>query len=153
DDFENESLNDVIEICPHLKDAVKIPKLKKNLKNGSTNLMDAQCRKCISQDEGVQETLNSEEEEVLPQMWLCLACGKLHCSRYDKKHAIQHFEENGSHSIIMKLDATETWCYSCDKVVITSYGKNQVINQARNFILKVLKSGSFENNDIRSKLG
>ncbi|CAG8724694.1 43884_t:CDS:2 [Gigaspora margarita] len=148
DDLENGSLNDDIEICPHLKEAVKMNKLKKNLKNGSTNFVDAQCRTCVSQAEGIQETpdltdgdnITSEKETVRPQIWLCLACGKLHCGRYDKKHAIEHFEENKSHTVAMKLDMTETWCYSCDKPVIASAEKNQVINQARNFISKVFKS-------------
>ncbi|CAG8549827.1 24595_t:CDS:2, partial [Dentiscutata erythropus] len=148
DDLENGSLNDDIEICPHVREAVKINKLKKSINNKNTYIVDAQCKKCISQVEGIQETpdlmdgdnITSEKETVPPQIWLCLTCGKLHCGRYDKKHAIQHFNENKSHSIVMKLDTTEAWCYSCDKPVISPTGKNQVINQARNIISKVLKS-------------
>ncbi|CAG8538056.1 10276_t:CDS:10 [Dentiscutata erythropus] len=148
EDLENGSLNDDVEICPHVKEAVKVNKLKNNIKQGKTNLVDAQCGKCAPQVEGIQETpdltdgdnITSEKETVPPQIWLCLACGKLHCGRYDKKHAIQHFNETKSHTIAMKLDMTETWCYACDKPVISSTGKNQVINQARNVISKIFKS-------------
>ncbi|CAG8574886.1 2520_t:CDS:10, partial [Racocetra persica] len=147
DDLENGSPNDDIEICPHLKEAVKIQKLKKIIKNA--NLANAQCKECVQQAEDTQETpdltdgdnITSEKETVQPQIWLCLACGKLHCGRYDKNHAEQHFNKNKPHTIVMKLDMSmpETWCYSCDKQINSSTGKNQVISQARNTVLKVFK--------------
>ncbi|CAG8543933.1 9032_t:CDS:10 [Racocetra fulgida] len=92
DDLENGSLNDDIEICPHLKEAVKIQKLKKIIKKA--NLANTQCEECVRQAEDTQETpdltdgdnITSEKETVQPQIWLCLACAPVHESNVSTKN-------------------------------------------------------------------
>ncbi|KAI9330969.1 hypothetical protein BDR26DRAFT_689082 [Obelidium mucronatum] len=52
----------------------------------------------------------------MPNLWLCCTpkCNTIGCSRATNQHGLRHFEES-SHSISMKIDTVEFWCYTCMK--------------------------------------
>lgn len=80
--------------------------------------------------------------ELSSNLWLCLSCGNLGCGRrnYDGSggngHALEHFEKNKNHSIVVKtgtitpeggackyilyynLPLTAVFCYTCCEDVI-----------------------------------
>lgn len=48
--------------------------------------------------------------------WLCLKCGKVHCSRYIQEHAVLHFEETG-HCLAMSINSSSAYCYTCNEYI------------------------------------
>ena len=81
--------------CPHvLKDnLITIEKFKEipfdNLK----------CQKC------------DEKEEL----WICLHCGLVFCSRYKNSHFVEHNKENKDHLLCLGIMDLSIWCYDCMK--------------------------------------
>ena len=45
--------------------------------------------------------------------WLCLQCGTTRCSRYVKKHQLEHAAIAG-HPTALSLSDLSTWCFRCD---------------------------------------
>lgn len=64
-------------------------------------LIDATfCQKCADCD-------------AIDELWLCLVCGEARCGRYQKKHALEHFQTTGHHLAVGLADLS-TWCYLCN---------------------------------------
>jgi len=63
--------------------------------------------------------------------WLCLSCGKIHCSRYVNNHGEEHWlftlltdgDEGIGHCLTISLQDLSVWCYLCK-----SYIKNTRLN-------------------------
>lgn len=49
-------------------------------------------------------------------LWQCLVCGKIGCSRYEAKHAFSHYEDTG-HSFAMDMASKRVWDYAGDGYV------------------------------------
>lgn len=49
-------------------------------------------------------------------LWICLICGNVGCGRYNKKHAIEHFEAE-SHCFAMDISTQRVWDYAGDNYV------------------------------------
>jgi BRCA1-associated protein len=49
-------------------------------------------------------------------LWICLICGNIGCGRYDKKHAIEHYERE-SHCFAMDIATQRVWDYAGDNYV------------------------------------
>ena len=45
---------------------------------------------------------------------VCLYCLNHGCGRYDKQHALLHYDRNIDHEITLNLKTFMIWCYECD---------------------------------------
>ncbi|PRP83497.1 hypothetical protein PROFUN_04371 [Planoprotostelium fungivorum] len=59
-----------------------------------------------------------EDCHDLKENWLCLQCFKIHCSRYQKGHATQHYEKENTHPIAVSFRDLSVWCYECDSYIM-----------------------------------
>ncbi|CAG8562139.1 7742_t:CDS:10 [Acaulospora morrowiae] len=82
---------------------------------------------------------NRTDEENTPRIWICIHCARTSCGRDDEAHALKHYEENKNHAISMDLKEFSFWCYECDKEVIVSTGKNQVLADIHSQFRKAFK--------------
>lgn len=48
-------------------------------------------------------------------MNVCLTCLSALCGRYDRKHALSHYECNKEHSVTIQSKTLNVWCYECDE--------------------------------------
>ncbi|KAJ3023732.1 UNVERIFIED_CONTAM: Ubiquitin carboxyl-terminal hydrolase 33 [Siphonaria sp. JEL0065] len=74
-----------------------------------------------------------------PDLWMCLSpnCQSLACGRSRKQHAIHHASTT-SHSLSLKINNLEVWCYSCIKWVGNPYqplAEQQKLNQITSQLL------------------
>ena len=59
----------------------------------------------------------------LGENWLCLQCGKVHCSRYVNGHCAEHWEysktndDNEGHCIAVSFADLSVWCYECQSYI------------------------------------
>ena len=54
--------------------------------------------------------------DVSSDVWMCLTCGAVGCSRDKNKHALEHYEET-KHPIAICLNTKHCWCFACDEWV------------------------------------
>ncbi|XP_014292497.1 ubiquitin carboxyl-terminal hydrolase 3 [Halyomorpha halys] len=99
--------------CPHVNENVKIeaPITQKDTKEWL-------CAECSSTQ----------------QPWMCLYCGVVHCGRYVNRHALEHWEKQGNHSLCLDCVNLTVYCYCCQEYV----GNDTVsglINQLRGALL------------------
>ena len=87
-----------IKDCPHCEPA-NIRSLEALLAQGVT--VNTPCKQCPYQGE----------------VWLCLSCGEVHCSRYVQGHMSSHNAETG-HPIALSFADFSYWCYTCDSYVV-----------------------------------
>ncbi|KAK9729549.1 hypothetical protein K7432_000230 [Basidiobolus ranarum] len=69
-----------------------------------------------------QLSCSSDEcTEGVPDLWLCANdnCQFLGCGRWRGAHAYDHFKSTG-HSISLKLNTMELWCYHCNRWIGTN---------------------------------
>ncbi|KAL7712956.1 NAD-dependent deacetylase sirtuin-2 [Entamoeba marina] len=64
------------------------------------------------------------------EVWLCLECLKLHCSRFANSHALQHFNVKG-HPVVFNLSTFSFWCYECN-----SYVTNELLELLRETVIQ-----------------
>mmetsp|Transcript_10594 Transcript_10594/g.15512 ORF Transcript_10594/g.15512 Transcript_10594/m.15512 type:complete len:143 (+) Transcript_10594:817-1245(+) len=50
--------------------------------------------------------------------WVCLGCGHLSCSRYQKGHALEHYKQS-KHPIAISLYDLSFWCYECNDYIVS----------------------------------
>ena len=46
------------------------------------------------------------------EVWICLKCKEVFCSRYVNGHMVEHFEET-KHPICFSFADFSYWCYEC----------------------------------------
>lgn len=56
------------------------------------------------------------QESNYNNLWICLICGNIGCSRYNLKHAINHYEAT-QHCFAMDLKTQRVWDYAGDNYV------------------------------------
>ena len=54
---------------------------------------------------------------IAGEIWLCLACGEVFCSRYVQGHMSAHNMTDG-HPIAFSFADFSFWCYTCDSYVV-----------------------------------
>ena len=54
--------------------------------------------------------------DVSSDVWMCLTCGAVGCSRDKNKHALKHYEET-KHPFAICLNTKHCWCFACDEWV------------------------------------
>ncbi|CCF55637.1 hypothetical protein KAFR_0A01990 [Kazachstania africana CBS 2517] len=86
---------------------------------------NSQCPVCryssfrISRDSLLKQVGNSahcEDCNSNDNLWICLICGNIGCSRYNLKHAISHYETT-SHCFAMDMKTQRVWDYASDNYV------------------------------------
>ena len=79
--------------CPHLKKSKLIDKEKfKKIPFG-----ELKCQKC------------DESKEL----WICLICGEIFCSRYINGHFVEHKRDNPEHCLCLGAVDLSIWCFEC----------------------------------------
>ncbi|PKC02053.1 hypothetical protein RhiirA5_504255 [Rhizophagus irregularis] len=127
------------EQCIHIKDSVNIKKLENMILNLICS--DIKCVTCVKNSIESKKPSSSLQSQAI---WLCLACCKPHCSRFDEGHGVEHYEENVNHNISIDLKKFNAWCYECEFYVVPSLDKNQGIAQAQAVIKKYLRDVKIE---------
>ena len=84
---------DVKRDCPHIEkdNLIDINKFKQ------IEFEKLKCKKCDETNE----------------LWICLICGEVFCSRYINSHFIEHNKENPDHCLCIGLMDLSVWCYEC----------------------------------------
>ena len=72
------------------------------------------------------------------EIWICLSCSYVGCSRFCYGHSKSHYERN-HHPIVFNQKTMSFWCYECD---------NYVMNDT----LKILYEIALEDYEMNSKL-
>lgn len=101
--------------CPHVNENVKIeaPLTERDTKEWV-------CADCSSTN----------------QLWMCLYCGVIHCGRYVKRHALEHWQKLSNHTLCMDCINLTVYCYGCGEYV----GNDTVsglINHLRGLLLNL----------------
>ena len=52
------------------------------------------------------------------EVWVCLKCAQVCCSRYVQGHMALHNQDNPEHIIAMSFADFSYWCYECDSYVV-----------------------------------
>ncbi|KAK4874090.1 hypothetical protein RN001_013450 [Aquatica leii] len=111
---ENQNMN----VCPHIKQSVDMPKLRKTLQ------FHVECDKC-------KNTISNEldmdgDYEFDLSLWMCLKCGHQGCGRSKNKHALEHFNipRSDCHSLCVNTMNWNVWCYKCDNEININTKKN-----------------------------
>ncbi|KAG0276535.1 Ubiquitin carboxyl-terminal hydrolase 45 [Linnemannia exigua] len=147
-----------IEKCPHLKDAVKIPRIRKTLTATHPAADMDHCQGCLTQHAqfstiaqrmGVSLSMlaladpidNLLEPLPLDALWLCLACSEINCGRMFKKHALGHHDKiKNNHPLAINLGSMDVWCYDCDDQVVTSKDKNPILQECQTLLARSLQA-------------
>ncbi|KAF9288315.1 Ubiquitin carboxyl-terminal hydrolase 16 [Mortierella alpina] len=140
--------------CQHVKNAVKLPKLRKGLAH--LKVWD-HCQGCLDAEANARkqaqrlelsmtgrsssDTMESTVEALSPELlWMCLTCCEINCGRSIKKHALSHHAgKKNDHPLAVNLANMECWCYECDNQVVPSNNRNQVIHECQVVIEKALQ--------------
>ena len=87
------------------------------------------------------------------EVWLCLKCAEIHCSRYVEGHMAKHYSENPDHMLAFSFADFSFWCYACDSYVI-----HQLLNHQTNqspdgfYIQKFGQPGSLDPKAVLDKI-
>ncbi|KAG9327528.1 hypothetical protein KVV02_003773 [Mortierella alpina] len=140
--------------CQHVKNAVKLPKLRKGLSHlkvwdhcqGCLNA-EAKARKHAQRLElsmtghSSSDAMESTVEPLSPELlWMCLTCCEINCGRSIKKHALSHHgDKKNDHPLAINLENMDCWCYECDNQIVPSKNRNQLIHECQVTIEKALQ--------------
>ncbi|KAJ3309994.1 Ubiquitin carboxyl-terminal hydrolase 3 [Boothiomyces sp. JEL0838] len=58
----------------------------------------------------------SECKAETDSRWICLACAKISCGRFEKGHALEHFKSS-THTVALDLESKACHCYLCDEYI------------------------------------
>lgn len=72
------------------------------------------CRYTLDQTNRNEKKCNQCDART--NLWCCLICGHVGCSRYSSKHAIDHYKDSG-HCFSVDLNTSRVWDYAEDKYV------------------------------------
>ncbi|KAF9561741.1 Ubiquitin carboxyl-terminal hydrolase 16 [Mortierella alpina] len=141
--------------CQHVKNAVKLPKLRKGL--GHLKSWD-HCQGCLDAETKTRkhlqrldlsmtghsspDTMESTVQPLSPELlWMCLTCCEINCGRSIKKHALSHHDgKKNGHPLAVNLESMDCWCYECDNQIVPSKNRNQVIHECQVVIEKALQT-------------
>ncbi|KAJ3085102.1 Ubiquitin carboxyl-terminal hydrolase 16 [Quaeritorhiza haematococci] len=152
--------------CPHLKAAVRVTRLKRQLSNTlNKGLYCMACKRDKAKKErtanvgssGSKDNLSGEPNEeagngtsatsgdssvaTLPSsLWLCLHCCEVHCGEDDHAHISAHYDSK-QHDIAMNLETRNFWCFACDAELLVGPNQNQILVECRAEFDKLVKNG------------
>ena len=82
------------------------------------------CPHCVN--ENVEDAFDFEEVKVTSpckncgvsgEVWVCLKCKEVFCSRYVNAHMMDHYQ-NEKHPICFSFADFSYWCYDCSEYII-----------------------------------
>lgn len=73
--------------------------------------------------------------------WMCVLCGAVGCSRYEKGHARQHFLDTG-HVFSMEIDTQRVWDYVEDKYVPQPSAAIRLTDRHRSYVHRLIQNRS-----------
>lgn len=82
------------------------------------------CKPCGKGD-STQKTTDGEVRTenlcgVTGEVWICLHCGGVFCSRYVHGHAVDHHQNcNGTHPVHVSISDLSVWCHACSAYIST----------------------------------
>ncbi|KAF9957032.1 Ubiquitin carboxyl-terminal hydrolase 16 [Mortierella alpina] len=139
--------------CQHVKNAVKLPKLRKGLSHLKAwdhcqGCLDAEAKarkqaqrlELAMTGQSSSDAMESTVEPLSPELlWMCLTCCEINCGRSIKKHALSHHDgKKNDHPLAVNLENMDCWCYECDSQIIPSKSRNQLIQECQGAIQKAL---------------
>ncbi|KAL6950841.1 hypothetical protein ACO0QE_000123 [Hanseniaspora vineae] len=78
---------------------------------------NSRCPVCrYTLDQTNQNEKKCSQCDAKTNLWCCLICGHVGCSRYSSKHAIDHYRDSG-HCFSVDLNTSRVWDYAEDKYV------------------------------------
>ena len=86
----------------------------------------------------------------LGENWLCLQCGKVHCSRYVNGHCVDHWkysktsDDNEGHCIAISFADLSVWCHECQSYIRNDHLLTPLLKQLEHY--KFSKEESVTNN-------
>eukprot|EP00762_Andalucia_godoyi_P006760 ANDGO_00954.mRNA.1 putative ubiquitin carboxyl-terminal hydrolase 16 len=91
--------------CPHASPAV-LTRFSELLKSEST---------CVRNIQSHQTTCaaGSSCTSSFDDLWMCVSCLHVGCSRSVQRHALHHSEKT-KHPVVVRVSSPETWCFACD---------------------------------------
>lgn len=111
--------------CQHVKNAVKLPKLRKGIAHQKDwdhclgcRLAESKAKKLaqrmdkLSISESEESTAGASADEALPaeSLWMCLSCCEINCGRTIKKHALAHHDgKKNNHPLAINLGTMDCW--------------------------------------------
>ncbi|KAF9921603.1 Ubiquitin carboxyl-terminal hydrolase 16 [Linnemannia zychae] len=147
-----------IENCPHLKEAAKLPRIRKVLTATHPAPDLDHCHGCraqhaqismMAQKMGIPLSILTAKDPIddlleplpLDALWLCLACSEINCGRMFKKHALGHHDKvTTNHPLAMNLGSMDIWCYDCDDNIVTSKDKNPILQECQTLLARALQA-------------
>lgn len=85
--------------CPHVEEHVSashdVSNTLETLKEETSGRGEPKCRDCGS-----------------AEIWICMKCGIIKCSRYANQHMLKHYEES-THCIACSFIDLSFWCFEC----------------------------------------
>jgi len=74
------------------------------------------CRYSMQRDQEDDHRSVCSECESSENLWICLLCGNIGCSRYKNEHAEMHYQATG-HTYALEIDTQRVWDYTGDGYV------------------------------------
>ena len=70
-----------------------------------------------SKEEFIEAIKKTECDECKEkEIWVCMTCLKVKCSRYFNGHSLKHYEKE-KHPVVYEQRQGIFWCYECDSYV------------------------------------
>ena len=110
----------VKEDCPHVKSENLLPLEKFK----SLPFAELKCKNC----------------EEKSELWICLFCGEVFCSRYIKSHFVEHNASNPEHCLCLGIMDLSVWCFEC---LDTKNNKNAEQNNEKGCYIKSNKTDEY----------
>ncbi|KAF9127776.1 Ubiquitin carboxyl-terminal hydrolase 16 [Mortierella sp. 14UC] len=140
--------------CQHVKNAVKLPKLRKGIAHQKEWDHCQGCQAAESKAKKLAQRMDvslssmslSELEKTAGEslssesLWMCLTCCEINCGREIKNHALSHHDgKKNDHPLAINLGTRDCWCYDCNSYIVPSKNRNQVIQECQVIIEKTLQ--------------
>jgi hypothetical protein len=132
--------------CQHVKNAVKLPKLRKGVAHQKDwshclgcRLAESKAKKLaqrmdkLSLSESEGSTTGDAAGEPMPaeSLWMCLSCCEINCGRTIKEHALTHHDgKKNNHPLAINLGTMDCWYVVTNWILAAEYlfCGQQVIN-------------------------
>eukprot|EP01138_Halocafeteria_seosinensis_P003217 gb/GECG01003291.1/.p1 GENE.gb/GECG01003291.1/~~gb/GECG01003291.1/.p1 ORF type:complete len:157 (+),score=17.81 gb/GECG01003291.1/:1-471(+) len=89
--------------CPHLGD---------NVSGDVSSVFEKLRKACHQRDHEGKGAVSCEDCES-QEIWICLKCGAIKCSRYANRHMLEHERQN-THCVAASYVDLSLWCFQCE---------------------------------------
>ncbi|EGV66423.1 hypothetical protein CANTEDRAFT_100543 [Yamadazyma tenuis ATCC 10573] len=94
-----------------------------------------------------EETETCAECSTIDNLWICLICGNIGCSRYaPEQHSLKHFVNTG-HCFAMEMSTSRVWDYAGD-----NYVHRLITNQSDGKLVELPEKGSSSSDKPNSSI-